>query len=100
MAVLVGRESARKEVKETFQSLRRKLSDPRRKGLGGRLDDGGGGPARIPVYDWKRVWMGWWTKTRWKKVTRRVHQRQHLKFKRQHQRHLQLNNQHPHLDQQ
>mgnify|MGYP006281624671 CR=1 FL=1 len=59
MAVLVGRESTRKEVRETFQALRRKLSDPRRQGLGGRLEDGGAAPARIPVYDWKRVRVGW-----------------------------------------
>jgi hypothetical protein len=52
MAVLVGRESARREVKEAFQALRRKLSDPRRKGLGGK---------REPLYEWKKVQDG--TKT-------------------------------------
>ncbi len=87
MAVLVGRESAREDLKETYYALRKTLSDPRRMGLGGRLGAGSpaGGTCREPVYGYKAVQRGYKTvekevpvyetkqvKTGYKVVTRRV----------------------------
>lgn len=63
LAVLVGRESTRKEWKDSWEALRRKLSHPGRKGLGGKLTENvslvAGKTLRVPVYEYKEVQKGW-----------------------------------------
>jgi membrane protein YqaA with SNARE-associated domain len=71
LAVLVGREDAREELRSAYAGLRSRLADPRRRGLGGRLSAGSGSgesapPARDPVNQWKKVQVGW------KRVPRQV----------------------------